>query len=175
MTNTGIVEGAFTALSLTSNSARPPAIWQFAAICANSVVPFRSRVSARQICPLVAGGKSVSKAPPLVSKTKFAMIGELMSLPALEVVDQTAGIQFGFTAQPSVFAGCGPPPRMSTLFCAAAGATLNRRIAPQKNASINLFIFRLIASRSHVMAKQIVATVQTTPIVLRGNEAWLFA
>src|SRR5207237_7969844 len=125
----------------------------------------------RHICPRVATGKSVSTAPPPESKTKFALIGELMSLPALEVVDQTAGIQFGFTAQPSVFAGCGPLLRTSTLFCAAAGATLSKRIAPQKNAKINLFIFRLMASRSHVMAKQIVATLQTTPIVLRGEES----
>src|SRR5207248_8521965 len=87
-----------------------------------------------------------------------------MSLPELEVVDQTAGMQFGFTAQPSVFAGCGPLLRMSTLFCAAAGATLSKRIAPQKNDKINLFIFRLMASRSHVMAKQLVATLQTTPM-----------
>src|SRR2546423_6417489 len=114
--------------------------------------------------PLVVAGKSVSSAPPLGTKTKFDEIGEPMSEPAFEVVDQTAGIHCGFTAQPSVFAGCGPPPRISTLFCAAAGATLSKRIAPQKNASIKLFIFRLMASRSHVMAKQIVATLQTTPM-----------
>ncbi len=65
--------------------------------------------------PLVAAGKSVSKAPPWGTKTKFAVIGELMSVPALEVVDQTAGIQCGLTAQPAVFAGCGPP-ITSTLF-----------------------------------------------------------
>src|SRR5438477_5203822 len=126
MTNTGIAEGAFTALSLTSNSARPPAAWQFAAIWANSVGVPRSRVSARQICPLVAGGKSVGKAPPLAAKTKFAEIGAVISEPALEVVDHVAGMQFGFTAQPSVFAGCGPLLRTSTLFCAAAGATLSK-------------------------------------------------
>jgi len=116
MTNTGIADGAVTALSRMSRRATPPAAWQFAAIWANSVVPLRSRVSARQICPLVAVGKSVGKAPPLEAKTKFAAIGALMSVPALEVVDQTAGIQFGSTAQPTVFAGCGPPPRTSTLF-----------------------------------------------------------
>jgi len=73
-------------------------------------------VSARQICPLVAVGKSVSKAPPLGTKTKFAVIGVVMSDPALEVVDHVAGIQFGFTAQPVVFGGCGPLPSTSTLF-----------------------------------------------------------
>jgi hypothetical protein len=95
--------------------ATPPFTWQFAAIWANSVVPLRSRVSARQIRPLVASGKSVSKAPPWAAKTKFADIGAGMSEPALEVVDQIAGIQFGFTAQPAAFAGCGPP-ITSTLF-----------------------------------------------------------
>src|SRR2546430_16274341 len=108
MTNTGIADGAVTALSRMSSRAAPLAAWQFAAIWANSVVPVRSRVSARQICPLVAVGKSVSKAPPLGMKTKFAVIGALMSVPALEVVDQTAGIHCGFTAQPAVFAGWGP-------------------------------------------------------------------
>jgi hypothetical protein len=49
-------------------------------------------------------------------KTKFAVIGALMSVPALEVVDQIAGIQFGFTAQPAVFAGWGPLFRTSTVF-----------------------------------------------------------
>jgi len=57
----------------------------------------------------MALGKSVGKAPPLGTKTKFAEIDEPMSVPALDVVDQTAGIHCGFTAQPSVFAGCGPP------------------------------------------------------------------
>src|SRR5207248_6289045 len=56
MTNTGIADGAVTALSRMSRRATPPAAWQFAAIWANSVVPLRSRVSARQICPLVAVG-----------------------------------------------------------------------------------------------------------------------
>src|SRR5437868_8864629 len=97
-------------------SATPPAAWQFAAIWPNSVVPVRSRVSARQIFPLVAGGKSVGKAPPFVSKTKFAVIAALMSVPALEVVDQTAGMHCGLTAQPAVFAGCGPLFKTSTLF-----------------------------------------------------------
>src|SRR5437867_3118542 len=101
---------------LGSTACPAPAGRHFAAIWANSVAPLRSRVSARQICPLVAVGKSIGKAPPLEAKTKFAAIGALMSVPALEVVDQTAGIQFGSTAQPTVFAGCGPPPRTSTLF-----------------------------------------------------------
>jgi hypothetical protein len=43
-----------------------------------------------------------------------------MSVPPLEVVDQVAGMQFGFTAQPVMFVGCGPPPRTSTLFWASA-------------------------------------------------------
>jgi hypothetical protein len=114
--NTGIADGAVTPLSRMRRRATPPAAWQFAAIWLNSVVPVRSRVSARQIRPLVAGGKSVSKAPPWGTKTKFALIAALMSVPALDVVDHTAGIQFGFTAQPAVFTGCGPPFSTSTLF-----------------------------------------------------------
>src|SRR5713226_1934451 len=131
MTNTGIADGAVTALSRMRRRARPPAAWQFAAIWANRVVPERSRVSARQIWPLVAAGKSVGEAPPLVSKTKFATIGALMSEPALEVVDQTAGIQCGSTAHPAVFGGCGPPFSTSTVFCAARGATISSNRAPK--------------------------------------------
>src|SRR5947209_2000967 len=115
MTKTGIADGALTALSRISRSAVPPAAWQFAAIWANRVVPVRSRVSARQICPLVAGGKSVGRAPPLGSKTKFPVIGLLMSEPPLDVVDQVAGMQLALTAHPEVFAGWGPP-ITSTLF-----------------------------------------------------------
>src|SRR5581483_5786139 len=114
--NTGIAEGAVTPLSRMSRRARPPAAWQFAAIVANSVVPVRSRVSARQICPLVPRGKSLAKAPPFLAKTNLAVIAELISAPALEVVDQVAGMQFGFMAQPAVFAGCGPLFSTSTLF-----------------------------------------------------------
>src|SRR6267154_6468262 len=139
MTNTGITAGAVTALSRMRRRATPPAAWQFAAIWLNSVVPVRSRVSARQIRPLVAVGKSVGEAPPLVSKTKFAVIGALMSEPALEVVDQIAGIQFGFTAQPAVFTGCGPP-ITSTLFWAARGATLSSNMAPQKDNILSFLI-----------------------------------
>src|ERR1700692_562400 len=116
MTNTGIAAGAVTALSRIRRSSRPPAAWQFAAIWLNSVVPARSRVSARHIRPLVAAGKSVGEAPPLVSKTKFAAIGALISEPPLEVVDQTAGIHCGSTAQPAVFVGCGPLFSTSTVF-----------------------------------------------------------
>src|SRR5438093_11661728 len=113
MTNTGIADGAVTALSRMSRRATPPAAWQFAAIWANSVVPLRSRVSARQICPVVAVGKSVGKAPPLEAKTKFAAIGALMSVPALEVVHKTPGIQFGSTEQLTVLPDLRPPPRPS--------------------------------------------------------------
>src|SRR5438067_394284 len=77
ITNTGMVEGALTALSRTSSRAKPPAAWQFAAICANSVVVVRSRVSARQMFPRVAAGKLVGTAPPPEAKTKFAVIGLL--------------------------------------------------------------------------------------------------
>jgi hypothetical protein len=67
--------------------------------------------------PLVAMGKSVANSPPLVSKTKYFVIGEVMSVPALEVVDHVAGIHFGFTGQPvNPFVGCGPLSRTSTVF-----------------------------------------------------------
>src|SRR5207245_7796517 len=111
-------------------------------------VPVRSRVSARQIWPLVAVGKSVDKAPPLESKTKFAKIAVVMSAPALEVVDHVAGIQFGFTAQPVVFAGCGPLFNTSTLFCAATGATLSSNMATQTNNINSLFIAFSLFCRS---------------------------
>jgi hypothetical protein len=80
-----------------------------------------------------------------------------MSEPALEVVDQIAGIQLGFTAQPAVFTGCGPLFSTSTVFCAARGATLSSNMAPQKNNISTLFIAspygfagdcRLMAKRS---------------------------
>src|SRR5437879_11102604 len=148
MTNTGIADGAVTALSRMSRRATPPAAWQFAAIWANSVVPLRSRVSARQIWPLVAVGKSVGKAPPLESKTKFAKIAVVMSAPAFEVVDHVAGIQFGFTAQPVVFAGCGPLFSTSTLFCAATGATLSSNMATQKDNIRSFFIAFSLCCRS---------------------------
>jgi hypothetical protein len=76
----------------------------------------------------------------LESKTKFAVIGMLMSDPALEVVDQIAGIQFGFTAQPIVFTGCGPLFSTSTVFWAARGATLTSNRLPKKKNIISLFI-----------------------------------
>jgi hypothetical protein len=88
----------------------------------------------------VAAGKSVGEAPPLVSKTKFAAIGALMSEPALEVVDQTAGMQCGSMAQPVAFTGCGPLFSTSTVFCAARGATLSSNMAPQKNDISTFFI-----------------------------------
>jgi hypothetical protein len=141
--NTGIADGALTALSRMSSRATPPLPWQFKAIWPNSVGtgPVRSRVSARQICPLVAGGKSVAKAPPLGTKTKFFVIGDVMSEPALEVVDHVAGIQCGFTAQPVVFAGCGDPvPRTSTLFWAARGMTPSSNVLPNKNNICSFFI-----------------------------------
>src|SRR5437868_12303687 len=94
--NTGMAEGAVTPLSRTSRSEVPPAAWQLAAICAKRVAPVRSRVSARQMRPLVAAGKSVSTAPPLGTKTILDEIGEPMSEPAFEVVDQTAGTHCGF-------------------------------------------------------------------------------
>jgi len=92
--------------------------------------------------PAVAAGKSVGKAPPLESKAKYAVIGEVMSAPALEVVDHVAGIQFWFTGQPVVFAGCGPPPRTSTLFWAIRGATPSSNGPPNKN-NIRIFLMDL--------------------------------
>src|SRR5262249_21317124 len=145
--NTGIADGAFTALSRMSNRATPPAAWQLAAIWPNSVVPVRSRVSARQIRPLVAAGKLVGKAPPADAKTKLAVIGAVMSDPAFEVVDQVAGIQVAFTAQPVVLAGCGPLFRTSTVFWAASGATLSSTMAPQKDDNRSSFFMKsLLAS-----------------------------
>jgi hypothetical protein len=76
----------------------------------------------------------------LVSKTKFVVIDELMSVPALEVVDQTAGIHCGFAAQPAVFAGCGPLFNTSTLFWAARGATVVSNMAPKKDNNGTFFI-----------------------------------
>jgi len=78
----------------------------------------------------------------LGTKTKFAVIAVLMSVPALEVVDHVAGIQFGFTAQPVVFTGC-VPPRTSTLFWAARVATLSSNVAPNKNnnSSFRIWFF----------------------------------
>ena len=77
------------------------------AVAGRRWLPTRCELPGRDI----PDGKSVGKAPSLESKTKFAVIGVLMSDPALEVVDQITEIQFGFTAQPIVLAGCGPPPR----------------------------------------------------------------
>jgi hypothetical protein len=125
-----------------SRRALPPLDWQYVAIWANSVVPVRSRVSARQICPLVAAGKSVGEAPPWESNTKFAVIDAAMSVPALEVVDHVAGIQFGFTAHPAVFVGC-VPPRTSTVFCAARGVTPSSNAPPSRNNIRSLFIASL--------------------------------
>jgi hypothetical protein len=121
-----------------SRRATPPATLQFVAIWLNRVVPVRSRVSARQICPVVAVGKSVIEAPPLVSKTKNAVIGEVMSEPALEVVDHVAGIQYGATAQPVAFVGCCGPSE-STLFWAMRGATPSSNGPPNKNNILRFF------------------------------------
>jgi len=139
--NTGIADGALTALSRMRSRATPPLAWQFAAIWPNSVGtgPVRSRVSARQIFPLVAGGKSVAKAPPLGTKTKFIVIAMVMSAPALDVVDHVAGIQCVLlTVQPVVFVGCGPP-MTSTVFCAASGAAPSS-VTPNKNNIRSFFI-----------------------------------
>jgi hypothetical protein len=78
----------------------------------------------------------------LESNTKFAVIAAVMSIPALEVVDHVAGIQFGFTAHPTVFVGC-VPPRTSTLFCAARGVTPSSDTAPNKNNIRSFFIASL--------------------------------
>src|ERR1051325_2031747 len=119
----------------------PPAAWQFVDIWANSVVPARSRVSARQIRPLVAAGKSVGEAPPLVSKTKFAAIIDVMSLPALDVVDHVARMQCEFTAHPEVLTGWGPLFSTSTVFCATREATLSSNDkAPQVRYGSTFFI-----------------------------------
>src|SRR5262249_58562468 len=97
--------------------------------------------------PLVAAGKLVGKAPPAAAKTKFAVIAALMSDPAFELVDHVAGIQFAFTAQPVVFAGCGPLFRTSTLFWAASGATLSSTMPPQKDDNrSSVFMKSLLAS-----------------------------
>jgi len=141
--NTGIADGALTALSLMSRRATPPAVLQFAAIVRNRVggVAGRSRVSARQIWLVVPPGKSLGIAPPFLAKTKFFVIAVVMSIPPLEVVDHVAGIQFVFTAQPAVFAGCGDPvPRISTLFWAARGATPSSNVTPNKNNICSFFI-----------------------------------
>src|SRR5207249_6660245 len=82
------------------------------------------------------------------TKTKFAVIGVVMSDPALEVVDHVAGIQFGFTAQPVVFAGCGPLFSTSTLFCAATGTALSSNMAPRTNNINSLFMAFSLCSRS---------------------------
>jgi hypothetical protein len=64
-----------------------------------------------------------------------------MSEPPFEVVDHVAGIQFGFTAQPVVFVGCGAPvPRTSTLFWAASGAAPSSNVPPNKNNIRRFFI-----------------------------------
>jgi hypothetical protein len=82
----------------------------------------------------------------LESKTKFAVIAAVMSVPALEVVDHVAGIQFGFRggetleAQPVVFVGCGPPPRTSTVFWAMRGATPSSNVPPNKNNIRRIFM-----------------------------------
>jgi hypothetical protein len=137
MVNTGVLrDGALTALSLMSRRATPPAVLQFAAIVRNRVggVAGRSRVSARQMLPVVADGKSPGEAPPFLAKTKFAGIAMAMSEPPLEVVDHVAGIQFEFPKgeQPVAFAGCGPP-MTSTLFWAASGAAPSSNVPPNKN------------------------------------------
>src|SRR5436305_374098 len=64
-----------------------------------------------------------------------------MSVPALEVVDHVAGMHCGFTAQPAELAGCGPPPRTSTLFCAALGAAPSSNMLPPSNNSSFLIAF----------------------------------
>jgi hypothetical protein len=64
-----------------------------------------------------------------VAKTKFFVIGAVMSVPRFDVVDHVAGIQFVFTVQPAMFPGCGPA-MTSTLFWASSGA------APSSNARI---------------------------------------
>src|ERR1700752_1500200 len=74
MVNTGIVDGALAAPALMSRRAIPPPSLQLVAIWANRVGAPRSRVSARQIRPLAAGGTSVGKAPPLGTKTKLILL-----------------------------------------------------------------------------------------------------
>ena len=74
------------------------------------------------------------------AKTKFAVMGVVMSDPALEVVDQIAGIQFGFTAQPVVFPGWGPLFSTSTLFWATRGVTPSSNMPPQANNITSFFI-----------------------------------
>jgi hypothetical protein len=141
--NTGIVEGAFAAPLFMSKSAIPPPALQLAAIWANSVGVLESRVSAKQIRPLAAGGTSVGEPPPLGTKTKLLLIAALMSAGvglAFEVVDQVAGIHFGLTAQPAVFAGWGPLFRISTLFWAAIGATVHSKMPAHHNNASNFFI-----------------------------------
>jgi hypothetical protein len=73
-----------------------------------------------------------------VSKTKFAAIGEVMSVPPLEVVDQVAGI---------VFAGCGPPPRTSTVFCANAVGMANHNTVAEQNTIVSFRIFLSLRQR----------------------------
>ena len=82
----------------------------------------------------------MASAPPFFAKTKFAAIAEEISEPAFEVVDQTAGMQFGLTAQPMVFPGCGPPPRTSTVFCAASDAAPKSRVLPNHSMNSSFFI-----------------------------------
>src|ERR1051326_269980 len=139
--------GAVTAASRMSSRATPPAAWQLVEICANNVVPVRSRVSAKQILFRVAAGKSVGEAPPLVSKTKFAVIAVLISEPPLEVVAHVAGMHCGFATQPEVLVGCAPP-RTSTVFCAKTGAAASVNKPARKIKAINL----LIASSSGLMS-----------------------
>ncbi len=69
-----------------------------------------------------------------------------MSEPALEVVDHVAGMHCGSTAQPTVLAGCGPPPRISTLFCAASGTALSSRTHPKMHNIISFFMSFLLGS-----------------------------
>ena len=137
--NTGIVDGALTAESRMSRRATPPASLQLSAICANSVGLGRSRLSARQIRPLVAAGKSVSTPPPFGTKTKFAVIFVLMFAGvglAFEVVDQVTRIQcVTGEIQAVMFDGCGPPPRTSTVFWAARGAMPTSNMLAHKNIS----------------------------------------
>jgi hypothetical protein len=70
-----------------------------------------------------------------------------MSAPPLEVVDQIAGIQFGFTAQPVVFVGCGPPPRTSTVFCANAVGMANHNTVAEQNTIVSFRIFLSLRQR----------------------------
>jgi hypothetical protein len=53
-------------------------------------------------------------------------------------------MQFGFTAQPIVLVGCGPPPKTSTLFCANSDVEPSNRIPRQKNSIISFFMILLV-------------------------------